>query len=90
MAQQIEYKVNDVEVPFTGVLPDPDTYIVLDDTASIGYPDVVDRTQCTFKVITQLTTTEEDTAEYDAWLACSPILLDGGVVLTDDDEILTD
>ena len=70
--------------------PDPAVKMVLSDTAVIGYPDVVDRTQCTFKVLTQLTTEEEDTAEYDAWLACSPILLDGGVVLTDDDETLTD
>ena len=54
--------------------------MVLDDVAILGYPDIVDRTQCTFKVITQLTTEEEDTDEYENWLICNPDI----TVLTDD------
>ena len=90
MAQQVEFKINDVVQSYNPGVPDPDVRMVLDDEAIIGFKDTITRTNCVFKAITEITDDAEDTAEYDAWLACSPILLDGDVVLTDDDEILTD
>ncbi len=55
----------------TPSMPDSSTKIVLDDVAVLGYPDIVDRTNCVFKVITEITDDAEDTAEYDAWVTCS-------------------
>ena len=51
---------------------------------SVYFSDTVDRTQCTFKVITKLTTEEEDTDEYEKWLICNPDI----TVLTDDNGAL--
>ena len=72
-------------------MPIEGTAMVLDDTACIGYPDVVDRTNCVFKVITEITDDAEDTAEFDAWVACNPALVtvDGIVLTTDDGTPLT-
>jgi len=64
------YKVNNV-LQVSTPMPDSNTIMVLDDTTCIGYPDVVDRTNCVFKVYTEEITDAEDTAEYDAWVICN-------------------
>ncbi len=82
MAIQYEYKINNVVVPFNGTPPDPTKAMVLDDIACIGYPDVVDRTGCQFKVYTDITTEEEDTADFEEYMNC---MLGGATALVDED-----
>lgn len=65
------YKINNTLQGYTPTAPAPDTVMVLDETACIGYPDSVDRTKCKFKVITEATTNAEDTAEYNDYTNCN-------------------
>jgi hypothetical protein len=82
------YKINDVLQGYSPAMPDTGSLVELDDVAVLGYPDVVDRTTCIFKVITEITDDAEDTAEFDAWVACNPALVTvDGIVLTTDDGI---
>jgi len=84
------YKVNDV-AQTDHSLPDSTTNIRLNKIATIGEPDIVDTTDCLFRVFDKLTTDTEDTDDYQAWLGCNAVILtdDYGLVLTDsDDKIL--
>ena len=76
-----EISLKEKAVNISPPLPDPSTYIVLGDVAVIGNPDTVDRTECQFMVHTDVTTTEEDLADYDEYMAC---VLNGEVGMVDD------
>jgi len=82
---RIQYLIDNVLQAYTQTPPDPTKDMVLDDEACIGYVDIVDRTGCSFKIYTDVTTEEEDTADFEEFLIC------GGYALTDDEgEILRD
>ncbi|RKZ25987.1 hypothetical protein DRQ29_05495 [bacterium] len=50
--------------------PDPSAYMVINNTAIIGYPDTRDAIQCQLKVYTDRTTAAEDLADYEEYMAC--------------------
>ena len=83
MAQQVEYYVDNVLQSYNPEVPNPDNVIILDSVSVIGYPDIVDRTNCQFKVYTDLTTEEEDTADYEEYMNC---MLGGATALVDTED----
>jgi len=56
------YKIDNVLQGSSPAMPNTNTYIELGNTAIIGDADIVDRTQCQFKVYSNLTSDAEDTA----------------------------
>ena len=68
---RIQYLIDNVLQAYTQTPPDPTKDMVLDDEACIGYKDIVDRTNCQFKVYTDLTTEEEDTADFEEFQLCA-------------------
>ena len=94
MAIITEYYVNDVLQGYTPTPPDKEIKMVLDDEACLGFADVVDRTQCTFKVITELIDDTERTQIYEDYLACHPtitVLVDssGFFLINNDNKYIT-
>ena len=67
-----EYYIGNILQDYRPVAPNPDTLILLDDKAIIGYEDTVDRTNCVFKVFTVPISEAERIADYDEYTACNP------------------
>ena len=71
MAQQVEYYIDNVLMSYNPGVPDPTKVMILDAEACIGYADIVDRTGCSFKIYTDITTTEEDLADFEEFQLCA-------------------
>ena len=64
------YKIDNVLQAYVPEPPDVDTYLKIDDTPIIGYPDIRDKTSCQFKFYTGVTTLDEDESDFIEMTSC--------------------